>query len=63
MDKNKTGSVSGILLYAQTEANIYPDFNYVMDGNQIGAKTLNLDKNFDEIKYQLNQIVQEILLV
>lgn len=61
MDKNKTGSVSGILLYAQTEADIYPDFSYSMGGNQIGAKTLNLNKNFDEIKQQLDQIVQENL--
>lgn len=63
MDKNKTGLVSGLLLYAQTEADIYPDFSYSIDGNQIGAKTLNLNRSFDEIKYQLNQIVQEILVV
>lgn len=63
MDKNRTGTVSGILLYAQTEADIYPDFVYSMDGNRIGAKTLNLNKNFDEIKYQLNQLIQEPLVL
>lgn len=62
MDKNKTGSVSGILLYAQTEADIYPDFSYSMDGNEIAAKTLNLNKDFKEIKHQLNQLVQEYLV-
>ena len=61
LDKDNTGTVSGLLLYAQTEAEIYPNFSYSMDGNQIGAKTLNLNKNFDEIKYQLNKIVKENL--
>lgn len=61
MDKHRTGTVSGILLYAQTETDIYPDFIYNMDGNKIGAKTLNLAKNFKDIKSQLDKIVLENL--
>lgn len=61
MDAEKTGEISGMLLYAQTEADIYPDFSYKMDGNKISAKTLNLAKSFEDIKYQLNTIVTDSL--
>ena len=61
MDKHSTGKVSGMLLYAQTERDIYPDFNYKMSGNLISANTLNLNQDFQDIKYQLNQIVEEKL--
>lgn len=62
MDKNSTGTVAGMLLYAQTERDIYPDFKYKMDGNLISAKTLNLNQDFEAIQYQLNSIVEEQLL-
>ena len=58
-DVNHTGEVSGLLLYAQTEADIHPDFNFEMSGNQISVKTLNLNQNFEGIKAELNQIVVE----
>lgn len=62
MDKNSTGTVSGMLLYAQTERDLYPDFKYKMDGSLISAKTLNLNQDFGAIQYQLNRIVEEKLL-
>lgn len=62
MDTRGTGTVSGMLLYAQTEKDIYPDFMYRLDGNLISARTLNLNQNFEAIKEQLNRIVEEKLL-
>ena len=52
-DKKK---VSGLLLYAKTDDFVQPDHSYSMSGNQIGAKTLNLDCDFTKVKRQLNDI-------
>lgn len=60
-DRNINETVSGMLLYAQTERDLYPDFEYRLDGNLISAKTLNLNQDFETIQYQLNQIVEEKL--
>lgn len=54
-----SGKVSGLLLYAKTEEAVSPDFCYVMGKNRIGAKTLDLNKEFREISVQLDQIVEE----
>lgn len=51
--------VSGMVLYAKTEELIQPDNVYIMSGNKISVKTLDLNHDFDEIKSQLNQIVIE----
>lgn len=51
--------VSGMLLYAKTIEDIQPDSVFQMSGNQISIKTLNLNKEFDEIKKQLERIVEE----
>lgn len=59
MDKEATGKVSGLLLYAQTEADKHPDFTYTIDGNRIGARTLNLNQDFSGITKELDQIVQD----
>lgn len=56
-DKNKDGSVSGMLLYAKTDEQITPDFQYSMSGNKISAKSLDLNQEFSKISAQLNQIV------
>ncbi len=53
--------VSGLLLYAQTDEVIQPDKNYMMSGNQIGIKTLNLNCTFLEITKQLNAIADNFL--
>ena len=51
--------VSGMLLYAKTEERIQPDNVYLMHGNQIAVKTLDLNKDFSEIAKQLDDIVGE----
>ena len=51
--------VAGMLLYARTDEEIYPEKEYRMSGNQIGVRTLNLDGDFDMIKSQLNEIAEK----
>ncbi len=53
---DKPHEVSGMLLYAQTEESIQPDNVYMMSGNRISVKTLNLNCEFSEIANQLNAI-------
>ena len=55
-DKENTGNVAGILLYAKTDEDITPDCMFNMSGNQIGAKTLDLNKEFSLIAKQLDEI-------
>ena len=50
--------VSGMLLYARTDDDIYPEYQYQMSGNSIEVRTLNLDGNFDSIKAQLDGIAE-----
>lgn len=62
--KNKAaagGEVSGMLLYARTEEEIQPDHTYMMSGNRISVKTLNLDCDFEEIARQLNAIADDFM--
>ena len=58
LDKNKTGNVSGMLLYARTDESVLPNNKYKMGGNDIYVMTLNLDCDFAEIKGQLDSIVE-----
>lgn len=51
--------VSGMLLYAKTEEEIQPDNVYQMHGNQISARTLDLNQDFSVITERLNRIVME----
>ena len=55
----KPHKVSGMLLYAATNEVIQPDNTYHMSGNKISVRTLDLNKEFTEIKEQLNAIVYE----
>ena len=57
--KDKPHKVSGMLLYAATDEAIQPDNCYMMSGNQISVKTLDLNREFPEIAAQLNAIVTE----
>lgn len=57
-DKNNTGNVAGILLYANTDEDITPDCMFNMGGNQIGAKTLDLNRPFEQIAKQLDAIAE-----
>jgi 5-methylcytosine-specific restriction enzyme subunit McrC len=58
--KNKAysfnGKVEGLLLYAKTDEDLTPDCDYLMSGNRVRVKTLDLDKDFTDIKAQLDEI-------
>ena len=57
MDTANTGNVSGLLLYAKTEEDIFPDGKpFVIGGNSIEAKTLDLNQEFSVIAKQLDEI-------
>lgn len=56
---DEPNEVSGMLLYARTQAGIQPDQSYRMSGNSISVKTLNLNQEFSEIAAQLDAIVEE----
>ena len=58
-DVKNTGNVSGMLLYAKTEEAITPDCSFVMSGNKICVKTLDLNKEFKLIAAQLDKIAEE----
>lgn len=53
---DEDNKISGMLLYARADALIQPDNVYQMHGNQISVKTLDLNKSFDEIVKQLDEI-------
>jgi len=55
----KAHTVSGMLLYAKTDETIQPDNAYLMSGNRISVKTLDLNTEFTKIASQLNRIVEE----
>ena len=53
--------VSGMLLYARTDEEVYPENEYHMSGNRIEVRTLNLDRDFSQIKAQLDEIARKYL--
>lgn len=52
-------TVSGMLLYAQTDELVQPNQIYQMSGNKISVRTLNLNCSFEDIASQLDAIVTE----
>ncbi len=50
--------VSGTLLYAKTNKGMTFDNNYLMSGNQISVKTLDLNVEFNDFRRQLNLIAE-----
>lgn len=58
---DKPHEVSGMLLYAQTDEAIQPGGTYMMSGNRISVKTLDLNCDFQEIAAQLNAIADSFL--
>ena len=58
-DKASTGNVAGVLLYAKTDEAITPDCMFNMGGNQIGAKTLDLNVDFAVIAAQLDKLAED----
>ncbi len=57
--KDQPHEVAGMLLYARTEEEIQPNQKYMMSGNRISVRTLDLNEDFCEIKGQLDRIVEE----
>jgi 5-methylcytosine-specific restriction enzyme subunit McrC len=55
-DVRRDGSVSGLLLYARTDAAEQPDLDVVVQGNRIGARTLDLNLPWDELAMQLENV-------
>jgi len=62
MDTTNSGNVSGVLLYAKTDEEIVPDNEYMMSGNRICVKTLDLNMEFTNIAEQLNALAEGLLL-
>ena len=58
-DTMKDGSVSGMLLYAKTDEAITPNNKFMLSGNKISVRTLDLNLMFCDIANSLNQIVKE----
>ena len=50
-----------MLLYAQTDEAVQPDNTYMMSGNRISVKTLDLNCDFSVIAAQLNAIVDTFI--
>lgn len=59
-DAARTGEVSGLLLYARTEKGENPDFDYLIAGNRISVKTLDLNVNWSDIRRQLDGFVSTL---
>ena len=51
--------VSGMLLYAKTDEAVQPNGAYLMSGNRISVRTLDLNQSFPEIAKQLDAVAAE----
>lgn len=51
--------VSGMLLYAKTDNELSLHKTYLMSGNRVSVRTLDLDLDFSSIRKQLNNIIDE----
>ncbi len=54
---NDFGTVGGLLLYARTDVAFVPDSSFMLSGNEIQVRTLDLNTDFKEIEGQLANIV------
>lgn len=50
-----------MLLYAKTQEEITPDCVYTIGGNKIGAKTLDLNRDFKHIASALDSLAFKFL--
>lgn len=58
LDKEHSGYVDGMILYAKTQESVVPDNKIVLhDGNTIYFRTLDLNQPFEDIKRQLDHLV------
>ena len=51
--------VSGMLLYAKTDEAVQPEGDWLMSGNRICVRTLDLECDFPQVRAQLDTIVAE----
>lgn len=59
-DKQHTGNVAGMLLYAKTTEDVFPSLSAVpIGGNQISARTLDLNSSFQDIAASLDSIARK----
>ncbi len=56
--KDKPHEIAGMLLYARTDEELYPDNEYLMSGNRIGVHTLDLNLEFSGIRKQLDELAK-----
>ena len=62
MDKERTGDVSGMLIYAKTEEETEPKGEYLMGGNRISVDYIDLNVEFEYIREKLDGIVERELV-
>ena len=62
MDTENTGNVSGMLLYAKTDEDISEPIVAYFGKNRILVQTLDLNREFSEIRAQLDSYVELISL-
>lgn len=55
-DVRRDGSVSGLLLYARTDSEKQPDLDVMVQGNRIGARTLDLNRPWEDLVAQLEDV-------
>lgn len=58
-DVDKTGNVSGMLLYAKTDEMFFPDQKNTIGNNLIFVRTLDLTHDFEKVMEQLDDIAFE----
>lgn len=56
-DIRRDGSVNALLLYARTTANEQPDLDITVQGNRIGAQVLDLSRPWEQLRAQLDSVV------
>ncbi len=60
-DRNGSGNVIGVLLYAKTDEDITPDNDYQIGGNHFSVKTLDLGTEWKDIEGQLAAVAAQML--
>lgn len=56
---DKPHEVCGILLYVRANEEMQPDQSYLMSGNRIEVRALDLNREFAEIAASLDRVVVE----
>ncbi|MBR3564123.1 MAG: 5-methylcytosine-specific restriction endonuclease system specificity protein McrC [Clostridia bacterium] len=56
--RNISHEVSGMLLYAKTDEEIQPEGEFIMSGNKISVRTIDLSSDFEQIKSTLDGIAE-----